>query len=403
MAITWPILSDDLRSPPNIAFCHNCQLMRPKKTRFLLFFCKFLLRKKRKKKRILGWFEIFKFSSAAGLKIYKYIAPVVFFKLVFQSVFQSVYSRSLHPTPVAPLINNSTMTTEIYDYAGLVYENYDQYDHLDYLAPVSPTSTSAPSFYQEVPENAFASFSDYSPQTHHQAPVFVSPINVFAPSAVFCDPKALALPEFETGYTHHPQPQYPPHNHAQSSHFYVDNMGMVPVMIAPTPSPEPGKRSRSFAEMAEDSHAEDVEAEASHYHQLVQLPMSPDHTDDSDYSKAASPEAEPEPTEPCAKAQAQVPVTESSCRRGRKPSDHPADAATKTFVCQHCSRRFRRQEHLKRHFRSLHTREKPFECNKCGKTFSRSDNLAQHARTHVRGGEEEPVTGSGGVKRRKSA
>jgi hypothetical protein len=58
---------------------------------------------------------------------------------------------------------------------------------------------------------------------------------------------------------------------------------------------------------------------------------------------------------------------------------------SKTFVCQLCSRRFRRQEHLKRHYRSLHTQDKPFECNECGKKFSRSDNLAQHARTHGSG------------------
>lgn len=69
-------------------------------------------------------------------------------------------------------------------------------------------------------------------------------------------------------------------------------------------------------------------------------------------------------------------------RRGRKPTT--IDDSSKTFMCQHCGRRFRRQEHLKRHFRSLHTREKPFGCKQCGKTFSRSDNLAQHARTHTK-------------------
>ena len=70
-------------------------------------------------------------------------------------------------------------------------------------------------------------------------------------------------------------------------------------------------------------------------------------------------------------------------RRGRKQS--LTDDPSKTFVCTLCSRRFRRQEHLKRHYRSLHTHEKPFECGDCGKKFSRSDNLSQHQRTHGAG------------------
>jgi hypothetical protein len=67
-------------------------------------------------------------------------------------------------------------------------------------------------------------------------------------------------------------------------------------------------------------------------------------------------------------------------RRGRKQS--LTEDPSKTFVCELCNRRFRRQEHLKRHYRSLHTQDKPFECHECGKKFSRSDNLSQHARTH---------------------
>ncbi|KAF1943414.1 hypothetical protein EJ02DRAFT_133143 [Clathrospora elynae] len=70
-------------------------------------------------------------------------------------------------------------------------------------------------------------------------------------------------------------------------------------------------------------------------------------------------------------------------RRGRKQS--LTEDPSKTFVCDICHRRFRRQEHLKRHYRSLHTADKPFECNDCGKTFSRSDNLSQHQRTHGAG------------------
>ncbi|KAL8674337.1 MAG: hypothetical protein Q9168_001266 [Polycauliona sp. 1 TL-2023] len=70
-------------------------------------------------------------------------------------------------------------------------------------------------------------------------------------------------------------------------------------------------------------------------------------------------------------------------RRGRKQS--LTEDPSKQFVCTLCSRRFRRQEHLKRHYRSLHTHDKPFKCNDCGKQFSRSDNLSQHARTHGTG------------------
>lgn len=70
-------------------------------------------------------------------------------------------------------------------------------------------------------------------------------------------------------------------------------------------------------------------------------------------------------------------------RRGRKQS--LTEDPSKPFVCELCNHRFRRQEHLKRHYRSLHTQEKPFQCNECGKKFSRSDNLSQHARTHGTG------------------
>lgn len=78
-------------------------------------------------------------------------------------------------------------------------------------------------------------------------------------------------------------------------------------------------------------------------------------------------------------------TTESgNSRRGRRATASDEDVS-KAFVCDECNRRFRRQEHLKRHYRSLHTREKPFECDKCAKRFSRSDNLTQHARTHNRG------------------
>ncbi|KAI9750427.1 MAG: hypothetical protein M4579_006482 [Chaenotheca gracillima] len=80
---------------------------------------------------------------------------------------------------------------------------------------------------------------------------------------------------------------------------------------------------------------------------------------------------------------ATAPTPVPTNRRGRKQS--LTEDPSKTFVCELCSRRFRRQEHLKRHYRSLHTHDKPFECHECGKKFSRSDNLSQHARTHGSG------------------
>ncbi|ORY72170.1 uncharacterized protein BCR38DRAFT_301613, partial [Pseudomassariella vexata] len=50
------------------------------------------------------------------------------------------------------------------------------------------------------------------------------------------------------------------------------------------------------------------------------------------------------------------------------------------FSCQLCNRKFTRQDHLKRHYRSLHAQTKPFDCPDCGKKFSRKDNLTQHFR-----------------------
>ncbi|OAA67520.1 cutinase G-box binding protein [Cordyceps fumosorosea ARSEF 2679] len=100
--------------------------------------------------------------------------------------------------------------------------------------------------------------------------------------------------------------------------------------------------------------------------------------DDIEGSSTASESIPSSPAE-----EGSVAVATAPSRRGRKQS--LTEDPSKTFVCDLCNRRFRRQEHLKRHYRSLHTQEKPFACNNCGKKFSRSDNLAQHARTHSGG------------------
>lgn len=69
--------------------------------------------------------------------------------------------------------------------------------------------------------------------------------------------------------------------------------------------------------------------------------------------------------------------------RGRKENKQAdMENLAKIYLCNYCSRRFKRQEHLKRHFRSLHTFEKPYECTLCMKKFSRSDNLNQHLKIH---------------------
>lgn len=76
-------------------------------------------------------------------------------------------------------------------------------------------------------------------------------------------------------------------------------------------------------------------------------------------------------------------INPKSRTRGRK-EDKAADMEdqSKIYVCGYCTRRFKRQEHLKRHFRSLHTSEKPYECPICQKKFSRTDNLNQHLKVH---------------------
>ncbi|KAL8276686.1 hypothetical protein RQP46_010954 [Phenoliferia psychrophenolica] len=60
----------------------------------------------------------------------------------------------------------------------------------------------------------------------------------------------------------------------------------------------------------------------------------------------------------------------------------PSGKAMKVHACpaENCAAAFKRSEHLKRHYRSVHLGAKPFDCEdpKCGKSFSRKDNLRQH-------------------------
>ena len=60
----------------------------------------------------------------------------------------------------------------------------------------------------------------------------------------------------------------------------------------------------------------------------------------------------------------------------------PDNPSNKTFFCSYCSRKFRRQEYLMRHVRSLHHPEKSFKCLHCDEKFSRLVDRQQHQRTH---------------------
>lgn len=53
-----------------------------------------------------------------------------------------------------------------------------------------------------------------------------------------------------------------------------------------------------------------------------------------------------------------------------------------SFQCSECDKSFKRSEHLKRHIRSVHLKERPYACEFCDKRFLRTDNLAQHSKTH---------------------
>jgi uncharacterized Zn-finger protein len=103
----------------------------------------------------------------------------------------------------------------------------------------------------------------------------------------------------------------------------------------------------------------------------------PQSTDANQQAASATSDANPTAAPSASANNAMAPAPS---RRGRKQSF--TDDPSKQYACDKCSRRFRRQEHLKRHIRSLHSNEKPFPCPECGKKFSRSDNLSQHQRTH---------------------
>lgn len=247
--------------------------------------------------------------------------------------------------------------------------------------------------------------------------------------ASFCDPKTLALPDLDTTFVTSVEAPYEipaiPYDEPtisydsiyesftvspkeylsqesksepseesvsplayKSEHYAVVSPTQYAMVSVPTPTPSPQPRKRASEEALEHpAKRSKVDKPRVASKDLV-YPPSPE-AEVSDKSSSTTHECHhaghnhSQCKSPVSITPPETPVV--VYRRGRKPTPlSDTSDMSKMFVCQHCSRRFRRQEHLKRHFRSLHTREKPFECKECGKTFSRSDNLAQHARTHVK-------------------
>ncbi|BGP51929.1 CRISPR system Cascade subunit CasD [Rhodotorula kratochvilovae] len=66
--------------------------------------------------------------------------------------------------------------------------------------------------------------------------------------------------------------------------------------------------------------------------------------------------------------------------KGSKGGLSKASASVHKCPAENCKAAFKRSEHLRRHYKSVHRGEKPFPCTVagCGKTFSRKDNLQQH-------------------------
>ena len=169
--------------------------------------------------------------------------------------------------------------------------------------------------------------------------------------------------DFEEEFAVHGLPLTP----SDSECFSADDMS----------STQPKKRSAKRARSRESSDAD------SEYQGKNQ--SSGDRTQSGSSSQQTSGQGSNTPENAVASSSEDnaTPQVAPTSRRGRKQS--LTEDPSKTFVCTLCSRRFRRQEHLKRHYRSLHTHDKPFECTDCGKKFSRSDNLSQHQRTHGTG------------------
>ncbi|KAL5624626.1 hypothetical protein BROUX41_004686 [Berkeleyomyces rouxiae] len=294
---------------------------------------------------------------------------------------------------------------------------------LNWAAHVSPPHTPSGYMSQNSAASSFISCPSLSPSPSPDAPVFLDPRTLTVPasnSPVMAAPMTEALTKEEDFCkTELDTTNFELDSSVEPLTFEMENDGEF--NFAMDASMETGRRPRActgssvvslghhFFENAEISFDEssfemiavpaEVDADMHRGKRVKTSPMpvvnlpSPVCSESSSAQTSpvaidTAPVAIPSPQEvpmvgsPASSA-SPAPVAAPSSRRGRKQS--LTEDPSKTFVCDLCNRRFRRQEHLKRHYRSLHTQEKPFECTDCGKKFSRSDNLAQHSRTHGSG------------------
>ena len=89
-------------------------------------------------------------------------------------------------------------------------------------------------------------------------------------------------------------------------------------------------------------------------------------------------------------AAAQDSGTAAGTATGKSPSGSK-QSETKSFSCEHCSRKFSHASQLSSHVR-VHTNDRPFQCQFCQKMFSYSSNLAEHVRIHT--GERPYICGT---------
>ncbi|KAK2610628.1 hypothetical protein N8I77_004043 [Diaporthe amygdali] len=220
-----------------------------------------------------------------------------------------------------------------------------------------------------ISQHASTSFAEVTPPVPNGLPIFDdfsdldSEDNFVNGLVNLGEQQAQARSRSSSGVTSHSFSEYSE---------YSESFGMPSPPDSAASSSDGHRQKRIKTEGAADSEQGSSEPQQTPEHQNQSGSAAPESTTPNCGSSGASDNG----------STPQVPPSGPN-RRGRKQS--LTEDPSKTFICELCNRRFRRQEHLKRHYRSLHTHDKPFECNECGKKFSRSDNLTQHARTHGSG------------------